>query len=840
MALDNTKNVKNLKISSGTVIVLQGQNTKSLNLLHSGTVELLVADLDPNGMSEQDIIAVSRSLTRLTGETVFGEFFILSESPYAVSYRALEQCVVSIYPFSSSSIARLPEVNATLAAFILKTAEGKLKGLMGILKKINSFEKLVQKFSDNIAVITGKMNSKHNTGTSLWAEAQEIYKSYTENGGTLPSAVSTETLLVDNSESLGKSYGSPGLSISDMVDTSAMRFFKALQNAAGQEFIPMIKAQPYIFVYHLQKYSDYVAQILYKVNSALKLLNQDCKHLFASESSWFDEVLKSEQFALNDMGFVNDDFNHQLMDIVAKMEDQYRGLFNKDIDSIRPKYIDLMNKVKEGTASDATADSIEIDIETQQKIDLLNDMYTQIAQFAAMSEEQISGFRDMLTEFKKLPDSKANTDEARKIRRRLTTEYWKIYGKVFLKTVQDPYPPLPIKLMLRYGVLDETLLSTAQLAAIVRIPEEDAIDGIYFIDEWLRKIYNDEEYPSISELGETFDKMKKDAEMHGGKKKKKKKHEDDLWGDTPDLEGELDTQEAKEKLIFEIEQFIQSAVRVCSESIPTAFPILTKDYVPDNLINTIVTKDKIKAALEKVLSIDYSVFHREVTFSGLGRPELIIQRVVPDILIMPSAGINMMMWQDLSYMKNERGNIIRRRGSKGRFACPIFLLADNEKVFYQCCAKFRWELCRSIYESLWMDPVEGGLTGQYYDYITYYKKNPNLSVEAKAEVATQIRSFRKQQREIFTDDYVKWLTFEKEGIAKVNKEVRKIFYRMIPFAKEIRDKLENLPIYSDDAYRFKNIRTKKLRELDIRYRKWQEMEGGLPQELQENLEFYQC
>ena len=36
---------------------------------------------------------------------------------------------------------------------------------------------------------------------------------------------------------------------------------------------------------------------------------------------------------------------------------------------------------------------------------------------------------------------------------------------------------------------------------------------------------------------------------------------------------------------------------------------------------------------------------------------------------------------------------------------------------------FRWELCRSSKGALWADPVEGGITGAFYDYVTFYKKN---------------------------------------------------------------------------------------------------------------------
>ena len=42
--------------------------------------------------------------------------------------------------------------------------------------------------------------------------------------------------------------------------------------------------------------------------------------------------------------------------------------------------------------------------------------------------------------------------------------------------------------------------------------------------------------------------------------------------------------------------------------------------------------------------------------------------------------------------------------------------------------------------SNWMDPVDGGLTGNYYDYEMTYKKNMELSVEAKDKITYRVKS----------------------------------------------------------------------------------------------------
>ena len=37
-------------------------------------------------------------------------------------------------------------------------------------------------------------------------------------------------------------------------------------------------------------------------------------------------------------------------------------------------------------------------------------------------------------------------------------------------------------------------------------------------------------------------------------------------------------------------------------------------------------------------------------------------------------------------------------------------------------ASFRWEINRAIKGPSWADPVDGGITGLYIDYIEFYKK----------------------------------------------------------------------------------------------------------------------
>jgi hypothetical protein len=67
--------------------------------------------------------------------------------------------------------------------------------------------------------------------------------------------------------------------------------------------------------------------------------------------------------------------------------------------------------------------------------------------------------------------------------------------------------------------------------------------------------------------------------------------------------------------------------------------------------------------------------------------------------------------------------------------------------------------------------MEEGLTGNYYQWFAAKK-------------------FKGDLKEFFINDYILWMTKESEGTQKLDKEVRAIFWRYMPFPQEIKEKLK--------------------------------------------------
>ena len=82
-------------------------------------------------------------------------------------------------------------------------------------------------------------------------------------------------------------------------------------------------------------------------------------------------------------------------------------------------------------------------------------------------------------------------------------------------------------------------------------------------------------------------------------------------------------------------------------------------------------------------------------------------------------------------------------------------------------ADLRWQVAKEKASYYWM---EEGLTGQYYQHIERMKVKGDLKA-------------------YFIEDYVLWMTKESEGVQRLDKDVRGIFWRNMPFPDERKQEL---------------------------------------------------
>ncbi|MCL2129240.1 MAG: hypothetical protein FWH35_02685 [Treponema sp.] len=190
------------------------------------------------------------------------------------------------------------------------------------------------------------------------------------------------------------------------------------------------------------------------------------------------------------------------------------------------------------------------------------------------------------------------------------------------------------------------------------------------------------------------------------------------------------------------------------------FPILTGEYF-HNLPQDVGTRENVISELAKIESIEPEAFCR----SYKNR----LNRITPYVVLIPSFGDSGICWEPF-----DRFN---RATSRGRIAIPMY--PKNLYIaILSAVADLRWQVAKEKASYYWM---EEGITGNYYQWFQKMKLKGDL-------------------KESFIQDYIIWMTKESDGIQKLEKEVRGIFWRFLPFAQHIKDKLKGRSTTYQELY----------------------------------------
>lgn len=423
-------------------------------------------------------------------------------------------------------------------------------------------------------------------------------------------------------------------------------------------------------------------------------------------------------------------------------------------------------------------------------------------------------------------------------RGRLVPAYWDLLDSISARI--GPQLPTPKRLVLRYGVLLPTMISQEQRQVIARIIFNNPYgEPVHYVDEWLELVSRGRVSKSAGD--ETARPRQSDAsragaiaEQYRGKFEALQQavqakarqmqaletelhdhvreltlHErrDDLGGvpvgyteaqrsrftqinqtmrklstiardldrrirEADDIAEKLEEAEEKEqdlgaavmvdeKAVTEELGTIRQMHKLCAGKQGNHFPILMKQYFRAN-IRELGTRENVINLLADYEYLDPGVFLR--TFKDH------TNRIVPNIILIPSYGESGICWEPF-----ERQN---RSTSRGRLAIPMFP-KDIGAAVAMALGDLRWQVAKEKAQHYWM---EEGLTGRYYQWFTDKK-------------------LRGDVKDQFIQDYVLWLTKESEGTQKLDKEVRGIFWRYMPFPQARKDDLRNRGYVYNELYK---------------------------------------
>ncbi len=455
--------------------------------------------------------------------------------------------------------------------------------------------------------------------------------------------------------------------------------------------------------------------------------------------------------------------------------------------------------------------------ENREDVDYLEE----ILAYAGYTGDAATALKEDLEAYRNVTDRFSSGDELRGLRKRLTKGFFDIYTKAFQVSVNGGPVPASVQMLFNFGFLDPQLAgeeNTRSLHIMTEKLEQCNSANVYTIYEWLRSIYEGKNEPSKNEFDMDYQAFLNDQKKSGDLTEKEvQERMNDKW----------------KKVVFEIENMFMANNRMTYGKITSYCPVLCEDDIINSVENMLVTADKIQSALKFIKNIDFSIFYRQIVFSDSARDinmEMLEKEVMPVTILMPNAGSRAMMWQETSGIK---------RDTPARFIFPIMTVANVMDMMIEIAGRYRWEICRKVQGVRWNDVTEPSLTSEYSDFIQYYRKNHELSADAKEKIKNALQKSKNNFREVFVKDYQSWINYEAKGSLRVNKVSRDILFRYCPFSKSIRQELKINPTYRDMFEKFEMMADRSAKRLDMLYDRYKKKGGTITRDLQMNRDFYE-
>jgi hypothetical protein len=449
--------------------------------------------------------------------------------------------------------------------------------------------------------------------------------------------------------------------------------------------------------------------------------------------------------------------------------------------------------------------------------------------------EEGTRLHELLGKYMKAEDP----EEKSHVRAQLISAYWELGAKVAYRAGRGLLEPK--RLLLRFGLLSPGFLTPELRDMVSRIPFENTLgEPVWYVDEWLERISKGLVRPStvdeikakgkdsgqkildavekkrgqrdseitilkakVSQLEEREAQLRAQVDLlmrherneeYGGVKSGYNASQKAAlaqiqeilrqlstldgqittsYGDLASIDKDLENLTRKSEgitsqnvvdqksVVGEWSGSLRQMAKMCCGRQGNHFPIFISQFVRP-ILKEIGTRENVIKEMAMVESLDPGLFLR--TYKSQ------TTRIVPNIILVASYGDTGICWEPF-----EKFN---RATSRGRVAIPMFSKSLPVAVM-TAMADLRWQVAKEKAQYYWM---EEGITGKYYQWFSEHK-------------------LRGDVREYFIRDYALWINKESQGMQKLDKEVRGIFWRMLPFPQHIKDNLRNRGFVYNDLYK---------------------------------------
>ena len=738
-------------------------------------------------MSGKVNIVRGNATQEATPGEIIGLYDIMSDK-YDYTYIAAEDCILMTLSGTSigaleKDLAMYPNIRGALVSSIGKLA----------VHLSSQYDKYVRQ-TDSLCTF---LNTKF-----------ENYKALcNDNLISLPdlSDISEDfSLMSDDSESDSSDYINYYSELLKMESSVCNTFYEASEYIAHTHF----KEAYEICVDYTQQLKDVLSKLK---KAGMHIIGTDSNCLFGMYCELQAELLKVGRNTSLTYRNITEMFSHaQLIGINKTLLANASALVN-DISK---------NAAESLVKGDSTQKEISAD-DLEKIKQTTTGMLDKLLAYSNLPSESLIPFKDAVLAFRGLKDKNDTGETTTTIRKTIAKYFYPIYEAIFFKYVETGSKNRLVEMFLNTCLIDENLVSEKQLQELftlnIESVKEDDDFKVYTMYEWLLEIFKGNQEPSRNEFDQDYA-----ATIRDRKRTEK----------LTDTQVTTMMMDKKAKTRFEIQNFFRSSHRITCGQILGFCPILYSDYPDEQFSSIFVSKKRVAEVFSQYKKLDFSIFYRAVPYEinrfGLEK-EILQKEVLPHIILNPIIGQKGIMWQELAGAKKD---------TPARFSFPILFRGDFNACVLRSFGQFRWELCKNIEGPHWSDIRQKSLTSEYFDYISYYKKNHEISTEAKEKIKTLLTKYHNNFKEVFTNDYVSYITYESGGASRLNKIARAILFRYCPFSAEVRKSLLTSPVYTDlIAYHDKNCASK-LRRIGGVLATITNNGGDITPELEANKEFY--
>ena len=529
---------------------------------------------------------------------------------------------------------------------------------------------------------------------------------------------------------------------------------------------------------------------------------------FSGENGNIPELLKKLLLSGEKSGA-----DSSLKDEILSLADTYVSILGKN--PLIPK--NRLNLIYSTLNMSEAASEVPVD---NDRYECIKHSLDTILCYSNLDEAEEERFKELVRRYKALKDKNSGADEDRILRQDLTKSFFDIYEAIALSSLEEASIPTIIKMFLYFGYIDENILGKENAFALYNLTDTLEINekkNVYTVFDWLKSIYHGINEPSKNEFDQDYATFIKSQRQSGIL--------------TDEMAGRFLSSNT-EKVRFEI----QNLVKIASKSTqlrPANFcPVLSSHNLLRSLQDLLLKDTAISDNWKKIKSIDYGCFYRECIIKDESQNivrQSVMKETMPIVILMPVIGGRGGLWQETAGIT---------RDTPARMYMPILFTDDLYNLQINLAGEFRWNICKKIQGARWNDVTDHSLTGDYFDYLQFYKKNNELSADTKEKIRNQLINCKNNYRNVFIYDYAIWIKYESSGIPRLSKIAKRIMFEYCAPSKEYRNNLKNNPMFKELISRHEIQAAKKLKVLSGQYSKIEADLSKLPAPLLENLKYY--